>query len=205
MRLLIMFLIIASLCMAFTVKPTYIAVKNTGNESLEPPKVELLIDCATKQLKATISSEDDQVIQNAKTYIFYTNYGYQLIGTGTSNSEGVSTINVIGTMNYLTALFIFRVDAPGYRSQEIEFTYKKCFDAPPVVEPDEPPLPPSENYTAPPPENESQPPPEEHVTPPPYNNPPEQQPVQNPEPQTANCPFGALLFLALFYKIMVKQ
>ncbi|MFH1520223.1 MAG: hypothetical protein ABID61_01115 [Candidatus Micrarchaeota archaeon] len=200
MRLLIVFLIIMGLCMAFTVKPTYIAIKNTGNDNLDSVKVDLTVDCETKQLIVKVDSINDQPISGASTYVFYTNYGYQLIGTGTTNSNGISIMDIVGNMNYLTSLFIFRVDAPGHKSQEIEFTYGKCFDAPP-------PEPPTPMNNTPPPVPD---PPIPMNNTPPIPDPPVQNTSLNQTPPTLEptpapiCPIGVLL-LSLAVLIQVKK
>lgn len=209
MRILIVLLIMIGLCMAFTVKPTYIAIKNTGNENLDPVKVDLTIDCGTKQLIVKVDSINDQPISGASTYVFYTNYAYQLIGTGTTNSDGKSTMNVVGSMNYLTALFIFRVDAPGHKSQEIEFTYGKCFDAPPPEPPVNNSDQPEQNNTPPVPDPPIQPPEDNSTTRPPVQNTSNQTANQtngtDPLPAAPICPIGVALFSLTALAVGVKK
>jgi len=77
------------------------------------------------------SNATDEPMIGANLYLFYTQYEYQLIATGKTGSDGIGTVNVIGNRDYLTRLFILRADKSGYQSREMEFTYKKCFDAPP--------------------------------------------------------------------------
>jgi DNA segregation ATPase FtsK/SpoIIIE-like protein len=112
--------------MATSVNPDYIEIKNTGDENLGELEITLTVDCSTKQLTALIENEDEEPIADADTYLFYTNYGYQLLTTASTGDDGTSTMNVMGNINYLTAMFVFRADADGYQSQEIEFTYEKC-------------------------------------------------------------------------------
>lgn len=206
MRLMIVFLIIIGLCMAFTVKPTYIAIKNTGNVNLDPVKVDLTIDCDTKQLIVKVDSINDQPISGASTYVFYTNYAYQLISTGTTGNDGISTMNIIGTVNYLTALFIFRVDAPGHKSQEIEFTYGKCFDAPPPEPPvqnNTPPVPPTPDPPTPPPQNVTQP--DRNTSNQTINQTPPGTWPDPQQPKTPICPIGVVLFSLGILAAQVKE
>jgi len=120
------------LAMALSVRPNYLAVQDTGNDNLPAMDVGLTIDCDTNALGAEVrSNETGEPLPDASTYLFYTNYGYQAISTGKTGQDGVSAMAVTGKMNFLTALFIIRTDKPGFQSREIEFTYKKCFDAQP--------------------------------------------------------------------------
>jgi len=130
MKTVVSFLFVLSMCMAFSVMPNYIATKNTGDENFEALEAELVIDCSANELTATIMANDSEHtrIANAKTYLFYTNYAYQIMGTGVSDENGVSIIRMRGNAEYLTSMFVFRVDATGYRSQEIEFTFSKCLN-----------------------------------------------------------------------------
>ena len=132
MRRLLMLLLLAGIALAATVPADVRAIKNTGNENLPKMNVGITIDCATKALfvQAASNSTGESVV-SAQTFLFYTDYEYQLVGTGSTNSSGVSKINVIGNPDYLTALFILRVDKSGYQSRETEFTYKYCFQSPP--------------------------------------------------------------------------
>ncbi|MFH1784873.1 MAG: hypothetical protein ABH842_00445 [Candidatus Micrarchaeota archaeon] len=208
MKLYVVLLMMISLTMAFTVKPSYIDTKNTGDPNLGELEIELTVDCSNKQLTAFITNEDEEPIADAKTYVFYTDYGYQLLGTGTTDNGGISTINVIGNMDYLSALFIFRADATGYQSQEIEFTYMKCFGAPPqepdppedpVVPPTIPEDPPAQTNIS---QNLSQNITQNNTTPyqPPTNNTVPYQPPVQPRPETGFCPV-ALGLLLLAYKV----
>jgi hypothetical protein len=133
---------------AATVKADVRAVKDTGNENLPKMNVGITIDCDSKALIVEPKSNTTgEPIASAQTYLFYTDYEYQLVGTGSTNASGISKINVIGNQDFLTALFILRVDKSGFRSRETEFTYKYCFQDPPddigdvygEDEPDEPP------------------------------------------------------------------
>lgn len=116
---------------SLTITPFYIQVKETGNESLPSQDVSFKINCDTKTL--LINSNSDYGVPNPKAYLFNTNYGYSLFGTN-EGQNGKVNLSASGNVNFLTALFILRVDSPGYRSKEIEFTFQKCFDG----SPDEP-------------------------------------------------------------------
>jgi hypothetical protein len=132
MRLLIIALLAAGMCMAFSVQPVHNAVKDTGGQNLPTMNVGMTIDCDTKTLIVTArSNETGKPIAGAKAYLFYTNYAYQVIATGTTGEDGIGSMNVIGNRDYLTSLFILRTDHQQFRSREIEFTYQKCFEAPP--------------------------------------------------------------------------
>ncbi len=136
MRLFLIALLAAGMCMAFSVQPAYIEIKDTGGQSLPAMDVGISIDCDTKTLTVTAASnETGEPVAGARTYLFYTDYAYQVIATGTTGSDGTGTMNIVGNRNYLTALFILRTDHPQFRSREIEFTYQKCFDAPPAPGP----------------------------------------------------------------------
>ena len=132
MRFCLIALIVVGLVLAFSVTPAFQATKDSGSENLPKLEVGLGVDCDSKMLTVTATSnETGDAVDGANVYLFYTDYEYQMIGRGTTDADGVGEINVIGKPNYLTALFILRVDKPTYQSKEIEFTYKKCFDAPP--------------------------------------------------------------------------
>jgi hypothetical protein len=120
------------LAMALAVRPDYLGVQDTGNGNLPTMDVALTIDCGTNALGVEVkSNETGETVADASTYLFYTNYGYQAISSGKTGQDGISAMAVTGKMNLLTALFIIRVDKPGFQSREIEFAYKKCFDAQP--------------------------------------------------------------------------
>lgn len=124
-------LFVFSTVFSLTITPLYIQVKETGNESLPSQNVSFKINCDTKTL--LINSNSNYGIPNPKAYLFNTNYGYSLFGTS-EGQNGKVNLSASGNVNFLTALFILRVDSPGYRSKEIEFTFQKCFDG----SPDEP-------------------------------------------------------------------
>lgn len=130
MRLLsiLVCLFVFSTVFSLTITPLYIQVKETGNESLPSQNVSFKINCDTKTL--LINSNSDSGLPNPKAYLFNTNYGYSLFGTS-QGQNGKVNLSASGNVNFLTALFILRVDSPGYRSKEIEFTFQKCFDGSP--------------------------------------------------------------------------
>ncbi|MFZ5500511.1 MAG: hypothetical protein ACOY58_01170 [Candidatus Micrarchaeota archaeon] len=125
----------AAMASAFGVQADYLDVKDTGNENLEPLSVAIFIDCDMKNITAEIKGqESEEPIAGASAYLFYTDYEYQLIATGNSDPYGMARIDVLGNRDYLTALFILRIDKSGYRSREIEFSYQNCFEPPPETE-----------------------------------------------------------------------
>ena len=157
---LISFLLFSTITHAFSVAPEHIEIQDTGNERLPPLNVQFVVDCDSKQINASvISMRDGTPVSGADVFLFYTNYGYQLISTGKTGNDGIATLNVVGNMNYLTALFILRVDQSNFRSREIEFTYQKCFEGPSpgpqptITPPQEPPQ--TQNLSQLPPVNES--------------------------------------------------
>ncbi|MBN1170507.1 hypothetical protein JXA56_05790 [Candidatus Micrarchaeota archaeon] len=132
MKLFAVLLLIAGSVMAFAITPDYLGIHDTGSKSLPTMDIEISIDCNNKDLTVTVM-EGGGAIQNAETTLFYTDYGYQpLPNRGKTDSEGKVTMNVPGTLNFLTGLFILRVDRQGYQSREIEFAYEKCFEEPPL-------------------------------------------------------------------------
>lgn len=157
-------LFVLSSVFSLTITPFYIQVKETGNESLPSQDVTFKINCDTKTL--IIDSSSNSGIPNPKAYLFNTNYGYSLFGTN-EGRNGKVNLSASGNVNYLTSLFILRVDSPGYRSKEIEFTFQKCFDG----SPDE---------TQPPQIIPDSTPPEQTVEPSP--EPPVSDPIPNPVP-----------------------
>ncbi|MBU0527479.1 hypothetical protein KKE92_03300 [Candidatus Micrarchaeota archaeon] len=204
MKLFVIALILASINMAFTVNPDFIGVQDTGSKSLPTMDVELSIDCETKDLTVTATSEDEP-IDGASTVMFYTDYGYQpLPNPGKTGSDGSVTMTVPGTINFLTGLFILRVDHQAYQSREIEFAYEKCFeDPPPEVEP--------EPVVDEEPEEEVTPPeetvPDEETSPTVNESKPEVivEPVEVPdetEESTAACPIGILLLSMLAIRVI---
>jgi len=212
MGLFVIALILASLSMAFTVSPDYIGVQDTGSKSLPTMDVDISIDCETKDLIVTATSEDEP-IDGASTVLFYTDYGYQpLPNPGKTGSDGSVTMTVPGTINFLTGLFILRVDHQEYQSREIEFAYEKCFeDPPPEPEPEPEPDPiveedPTEEV-APPEEPEETTPPE---TTDPEINESEPEVIVDPieetsdetEESTAACPVGILLLSMLAIRVI---
>ena len=131
MKSLVIALLIVGLSAAFTVEPDYFGVKDTGDESLPTMDVGITIDCESKGLIVDVSSQG-QPVEGATVYLFYTDYGYQALpNTGDTDASGVYEMEVTGSLEFLTALFILRVDEPGYQSREIEFAYEKCFQEPP--------------------------------------------------------------------------
>ncbi|MFH0737939.1 MAG: hypothetical protein V2A68_05195 [Candidatus Micrarchaeota archaeon] len=202
-RIALFFLVMVALGSAFSVEPAFRGIQDTGNQNLEPLDVRIIVDCDNKNMTVDVKgNESGDALSGATAFLFYTDYEYQLIGTGSTGSDGKARINVMGNMDYLTALFILRVDKPGYRSKEIEFTYQRCFEAQAPPKPPKNDTTPQQNATnqtqAPPPQDEAPPaePPEENLTP--------QQPEDNgttapiAPPPTSSCPAGfALLALSL--------
>jgi len=185
MRFLLIALVIAGLALAFSVSPAFQATKDSGGGNLPRLDVGLSVDCSSKALTVAVTSnETGDAVDGADVYLFYTDYEYQVIGRGKTGADGAGSISVIGNPNYLTALFILRVDKPAYRSKEIEFTYKKCFDAPP-----EPPTNTTNstpNGNATPPANTTQPNPPANNTPPTNATPPAN--ATPPEPPANGTP-----------------
>ncbi len=140
MRLNLLFaalLCLAALSSAYSVKPDYLGIKDTGNQSLPKMDITITLDCDTKAATISVSSNDTGLpVQGAKTYMFYTDYGYNALpNPGTTDALGMAVMNVTGNIRYLTALFVLRTDDPAFQSREIEFTYQKCFSPPPPPAP----------------------------------------------------------------------
>jgi len=201
MRTLLLLLLLGSLVMAFSVKPDYIEIKDTGNPGLAKMNVGIAIDCEDRSLAIDVTDNSTgEPVENARTDLFYTQYAYQLISTGKTDSNGEETLAVVGNLNYLTALFILHAENPQHMTKEIEFTYEKCFEQPPPEE-TQPPQPPEQNVTPPPPQ-----PPENQTPPPPANQTQPSQPpggnVTPPEPAAspqAPCLTAFVLLLSLVF------
>ena len=169
--------------MAFSVNPDYLDSKDSGDERLPKMDVSITVDCDTKALTIDVTDEDEQPIENAKAYLFYTDYGYQALpNPGTTDADGIVVMDIPGNIRFLTAMFILRVDQSNFQTKEIEFDYRKCFEPPPSEEPEEeeeiPPPEPEE-----PPENVTEPPNvTENVTPPTITPPEEEIPPPTEEP-----------------------
>jgi hypothetical protein len=205
MRLLIFALMLAGLSTAFNVTPDFLDVQYTGSESLPVMDIDLTIDCDTKDLIIDVKdSETEERITGMDTVLFYTDYGYQPLPTPkTTDSEGRVVMQVPGTLDFLTGLFILRVDKQGYRTIEIEFLYEKCFEPAPEQEEDEPEeeTPPA-NDTPPvvmPPPNDTEP---VNETPPLDTSPPANVTEEPGQEETAfACPLGILLLSLLIFKV----
>ncbi len=209
MGLFFIVLVLASLSMAFTVNPDYIGVQDTGSSSLPTMDVDITIDCETKDLIVEATS-DDEPIEGASTVLFYTDYGYQpLPNPGKTGSDGSVTMSVPGTINFLTGLFILRVDHESYQSREIEFAYEKCFeDPPPEPEPEPEPVveeDPPEEMPSPEEPEETDPPevtePETNESTPENTTEPADVPEETEE-STAACPVGVLLLSMLAIRVI---
>lgn len=125
-------LLAAGTAMAFSVNPDYLGIRDSGNPNLPRLNVSISIDCDSKVLTVGVASNaTGEPVGGANAYLFYTDYAYQLIASGTTGTDGIANINVMGSRNYLTDLFIMHVEKPAFQTREIEFTYKKCFEAPP--------------------------------------------------------------------------
>ncbi|MEW6035955.1 MAG: hypothetical protein AB1529_05050 [Candidatus Micrarchaeota archaeon] len=137
MRHILILLLICGLSMAFSVRPDYNGVQDTGNKNLGTVEVNITIDCDSKEVTADVfSNESGAPVSGATAYMFYTDYTYQALpNSGKTDSNGRVKMAVPGTIRFLTALFILRVDHYNFQSREIEFTYKKCFEAPPQPPP----------------------------------------------------------------------
>ena len=134
MRLLVILLLILGSAMAFTVTPDYFDIQDTGNKNLETMDIRITIDCDNKDLIVTVM-EDEQPVEDAEVTMFYTDYGYQpLPNRGNTDADGILVMPVPGTLDFLTGLFILRVDHQAHQTREIEFAYEKCFDEPPEPE-----------------------------------------------------------------------
>jgi hypothetical protein len=127
-------LVACGMALAFSVKPTFIDTQDTGGDSLPTLDVGITVDCETKQVGVDVASnETGEAVEGAMAYLFYTDYTYQpLPNPGKTDDAGKATIPVPGTLRFLKAMFTLRVDAQGFQSREIEFTYAKCFDAQPA-------------------------------------------------------------------------
>ncbi len=139
MRNATILLALACIAGAFSVEPDFIDVQETGNENLPSLDVRIGLDCTTKDVGVTVlSDEDGEPLDGAKAYLFYTDYTYQALpNPGTTDAEGSAVIPVPGSIRFLNAMFILRVDKQGFRSKEIQFVYEYCFDEPPQDEPEE--------------------------------------------------------------------
>jgi hypothetical protein len=215
MKRLFIALLIMGLAAAFTVKPAYLGVHDTGNENLPTLDVDISVDCDAKNVMIGVASnETGGPLEGAMTYLFYTDYTYQALpNPGKTDISGKATIPVPGTIRFLNAMFILRVDKQGYQSREIEFAYKKCFEAPPA--PSEPPQTHNEtgsaNQTAPQnvtppgnatvPANDTKPPAQPQ---PPENNTGQPQPDGHGEPGASACP-GAIGLALLALSLALKK
>jgi len=211
-RIALFLLVMVAIGSAFSVEPAFRDTQDTGSESLEPLDVRIVVDCDNKNITVDVKgNESGDGIQGAGVFLFYTDYEYQLIATGSTGSDGKAKINVMGNMDYLTALFIMRVEKAGYRSKEIEFTYQKCFQE------QTPPKPPKNdtkpqqndtNQTQPPPQNTTPPaePPQDNATP---EQPPGDDGTTAPiaPPPSSSCPLGAVLLssLAVISAVLVRE
>ncbi|MBD3209970.1 hypothetical protein GF318_01160 [Candidatus Micrarchaeota archaeon] len=131
MKRLLFVLLVIGLGMAFTVSPDYIEVQDTGNENLPTLDISMTIDCDTKEIAVTVTNGTAPV-EDASVYLFYTDYAYQpLPYSGKTDSSGRYIMEVTGNIEFLTDMYVLRVDHPGYRSREIEFSYVKCLMEPP--------------------------------------------------------------------------
>ena len=174
---LFLLLILIGLVSAIVVTPDHRGVRNSGDNRLPQMDVDFTVDCPTKTITANVLSEEGDIIPNANMYVFYTDYGYQPIASARTNQNGMGQLHIVGNPNYLTALFILKTESPSYQSQEIEFTYEKCFGTvsdEEITNPPPPPTLPPENTT-----NNTGPTP---VPPPPVNN----TPVPNNTVNTTN-------------------
>src|SRR5262249_31403937 len=126
----------------------------------------ITLDCDSKAATVTVLSNDTgEPVHGAKTYMFYTDYGYNALpNPGITGFDGVTVMQVPGNIRYLTAIFVLRTDMEGFQSREVESTYKDCFAPPqPQPQPSPPPhSPPSNNSTA---QNQTPPPPLPQPTP----------------------------------------
>jgi hypothetical protein len=115
---------------AWSASPDFLEVKDTG--SGPGLMAGIVIDCENNNITISVhDNETDQPVGGAKAYLFYTNYGYQAIGSGTTESDGIARIAMVGKRDFLTSLFVLRVEKAGYMSREIEFTYRKCLEPAP--------------------------------------------------------------------------
>jgi len=212
-------LIIGFSC-AFMVNPDYRGIKDTGNDNLDKLAVTITLDCDSKDLLVTVlSNSTDDPITGAETTLFYTQYGYQpLPNRGKTDNDGKTRMSVPGTLDYLTGLFILRVDKQNFQSREIEFMYTKCFEAPPPPPKNDSqvPKPPGQNTT--PPANQTLP------KPPPAGNQStggnisanqsqqnggqnQTQPTNPPgsgTPSSGTCPISAILLLPLAASALIR-
>ncbi len=147
MRGMIFLLLLATLGSAFMVEPYINDYQDTGHESLPAMNVEMKINCDTKQITVTATdNETGQKIPGAKIYLFYTDYGYHLISSGATGTDGTGVIDVTGNLEFLSDLFIIKIEESAHKSREIEFTYWNCFNEQPE----------SEEQPAPEPEEEAE-------------------------------------------------
>jgi len=190
--------------MAFSVEPGYMGIKDSGDERLPKMNVSITIDCDSKAQTIDVTDENGQPIENAKTYLFYTDYGYQALpNPGTTDANGIAVMDIPGNIRFLTAMFILRVDHGSFQTKEIEFDYRKCFEPPPAPPEPEGETPSEEPPPGEPPENVTVPPDvTENVTPPTNVTPPEEIPPPPGEPpeEMPLCPLGALLLAFLVFK-----
>ena len=97
MRIAFLLLVLAAMASAFGVQADFRDVKDTGNENLETLDVAVFIDCDLKNLTVEIMGHDsEEPVAGASTYLFYTDYEYQLIATGNSDGQGRAKMNVLG-------------------------------------------------------------------------------------------------------------
>jgi hypothetical protein len=139
MRHMAIIFALAALCplaAGFSASPDFIGMQDTGNENYPTLDVGISIDCESKEITVSAASHDEgSPVEGAKAYLFYTDYTYQALpNPGTTDADGTATMSVPGTLKFLTAMFTLRVDKQGFRSREIEFSYEKCFEAPPEDE-----------------------------------------------------------------------
>lgn len=148
MRNLFMALLVIGMAAAFSVEPDYYGVRDSGDPDYEPVKVGLTLDCDAKTITANVTSNRTGApVAGAMLYLFYTDYTYQLIASGTTGSNGIGKVTPVGNIDHLTDLFIIKVEKPAYKSREMEFGYAKCSGPPPKPPKNETPGQPPQNAT----------------------------------------------------------
>ncbi len=124
------FILLMFVSLGFAITPDIYGVQDTGSESLPVIDFNLSLDCGNKDLQVVT------LLDGADLTMFYTDYGYQpLPNRMKTGIDGSAVMKVPGTLDFLTGLFILRIDKQGYQSREIEFTYEKCFEEPTFEDP----------------------------------------------------------------------
>lgn len=125
--ILVLFLI--SACHGAMVNADLKGIQDTGAANLPALSFIMLTDCDNPSAILFLSDNNSgRSVPGATLFIFRTDSGYRILNRSSTADDGKGIIGVPGKLQFLNDLYVLRIEKPGYRSKEVQFTFWNCDD-----------------------------------------------------------------------------